>query len=808
MLRRWWPVLFLALMPLIPLWRAVFVGEAIGAFDQIRQMAPWNGPAPDQPWDVLQADSVLQFYPWRDMVFEAWSRLELPLWNPYELAGAPLLANSQSAGFYPPHILMGVLHVPTAAAMTFLAWLHLFWAGLGVYALCRRLGATDVGAVVGGVSFSLSAFMLAWTALPSVISTCAWIPWCLWAVYGIHRLEREDSMERAESPEGIPLQPVRPLHPIRAFSALAICTAMMLLAGHLQFAAYGLLAIALTAVTLFFTSRYDELKLVNEPITMDEVDRETGVVIEREMEDRGGLRTVRRFRWGGLATCIGALVVGGMLAAPQLLPVMEFSKWFHRRAPATEEGYQAYIGGAIKPFELANLLHPKLLGDPRQFSGMPVLQGLSAYWPPLAKQGANLAESAVTIGPLVLGLLFFVPWRDRRAWPLAILGALALLLAFGTVLNKPLYFLLPGWSSTGSPGRIIVLFILAACITASLGLSSNRLKSGRFLVLGGLAAGLLVAIACIALAPTIRGFEADHVDDPMRGLILYTLATAAPTLLISIVLAAISLWMAMAKTTWLQLGAAVAIPAVLGIGFLMTGQPLAKLPPLDKNKRVAIVNQDWELLVPAKATLPPNLAGLSRIHELGGYDSLLHRDMKAALDAINGGDSAPPANGNMMFIKPSSSGHWEELAWESGVSEVWSGKELEEFKDWPVRHEDGLYKYSMDTPRDSVVPRAQQILSEGYDHVTIKATIREQGDRALLMDSRLPGWTATIDGKPGDLRSNENFIGMWVEPPPGEHTVEFRYEPPGLRTGLMLCGVGLIGLVGPIGLNLIRKRRS
>src|SRR5262245_20619299 len=109
--RKLWPILLFLLLPLIPLHRAVFLGETIGPFDQIRQMAPWNGPAPGEPWDVLAADGVLQFYPWRKLVLESWGRHEMPFWNPYELAGTPLLANSQSAGFYPPHIMLGMLHV-------------------------------------------------------------------------------------------------------------------------------------------------------------------------------------------------------------------------------------------------------------------------------------------------------------------------------------------------------------------------------------------------------------------------------------------------------------------------------------------------------------------------------------------------------------------------------------------------------------------------------------------------------------------------------------------------------------------------
>src|ERR1051326_4222956 len=133
LIRRFWPVLFLALLPLVPLWRCLFLGDAIGPYDQIRQMAPWNGPKPSQPWDVLQADGVLQFYAWRDLVLSAWGQWTAPTWNPYQLGGTPLMANSQSGAYYLPHILLGVAHVPTGFAIVLLAWFHLALSGLGVY---------------------------------------------------------------------------------------------------------------------------------------------------------------------------------------------------------------------------------------------------------------------------------------------------------------------------------------------------------------------------------------------------------------------------------------------------------------------------------------------------------------------------------------------------------------------------------------------------------------------------------------------------------------------------------------------------
>ncbi|MFQ3677997.1 MAG: hypothetical protein SNJ74_08640, partial [Fimbriimonadaceae bacterium] len=89
--RRWGPLLAVVFLPLVYLGGILVGGRAIGPWDQIRQMAPWSEETRAQPWDVLQADGALQFHGWRDLVFESWSRGEVPAWNPYQLGGTPRL---------------------------------------------------------------------------------------------------------------------------------------------------------------------------------------------------------------------------------------------------------------------------------------------------------------------------------------------------------------------------------------------------------------------------------------------------------------------------------------------------------------------------------------------------------------------------------------------------------------------------------------------------------------------------------------------------------------------------------------------
>ncbi len=55
------------------------------------------------------------------------------------------------------------------------------------------------------------------------------------------------------------------------------------------------------------------------------------------------------------------------------------------------------------------------------------------------------------------------------------------------------------------------------------------------------------------------------------------------------------------------------------------------------------------------------------------------------------------------------------------------------------------------------------------------------------------GWHATIDGVRAEpQRANSMYLALTV--PAGEHVIGFYYIPPGLKAGLILCGLGLLGL--------------
>lgn len=618
----WLLVLALAVIAVIPVHRTL-LGETLGAFDQIRQMAPWNGPKPAQPWDVLQADGVLQFYVWRDLVLESWGRGQLPLWNPYQLGGTPLLANSQSGAMYPPHIKLGLLHFPTPLATGLLAWFHLFWAGIGAALLVRRLsdGAGWIAPLVAGASFALSPFLLGWLALSSVPATTSWIPWLILGVLGLFE---DDSR-------------------LRCLAGTAACAGLMLLAGHLQFAAYGMMAGVVVAIW----------------------------------------RAVERKRPVGLALSLAALGLGGAAALPQLGPVLDYSAFSHRRNVPTEEGFAAYQGGAIKPYELVGAVFPVLTGLPTQ--GIPIDdQGnqISAYWPGYVKRGGNFAEGALGLGALAFGALFLLTRRSLlEAGPILGVGVLGLLLALGSPLGKLLYFGFPGWSSTGSPGRAAVLFVLAGCVAAGVALAGAKPKSG----VSGWTPVIAVALALAVSLGYVRSGAA-----ALSGWIPNTSPELVPTVvaavplglaLIGALLAVVALAPVKDAPRWLPLVGLAGAVTWIGLVRTTTKDQTDLRIEAPEGAVVAFVNEPWDLLSAAPALAPPNLASLSRVRDIAGYDSLLHRDLAARLNDVNGQDSAPPANGNIMFVKPSASA--EKLA-ALGVTEVWSRRPLEGFGE-PVR---------------------------------------------------------------------------------------------------------------------------
>ena len=147
---------------------------------------PWR----DVVWDNLTAgvpfknflitDPVRQQYPWRQLAADALKNKQLPFWNPYNFAGTPLLANFQSAGFYPLNILFFIL--PFNLAWGWLIALQPLLAGIFLFLYLRELRLGRASSLLGALAFSFSGFFIAWLEWGTILHSALWLPLILLSV--------------------------------------------------------------------------------------------------------------------------------------------------------------------------------------------------------------------------------------------------------------------------------------------------------------------------------------------------------------------------------------------------------------------------------------------------------------------------------------------------------------------------------------------------------------------------------------------------------------------------------------------------
>lgn len=729
----------LILTPLLVLGPILFSGQALGLWEAITPLVTGQQMAAYAPWDVLWADSALQFHPWRELVFESWRAGEVPVWNHFSFGGAPLLANSQSGALYPPHIVAAFLPVATSTAILLLAWFHLALLGVGVARLAEASGAKPIPAIIAGALVQFSPFVLTWLPLASVVTTVAWIPWLL--LFALRWWEARQA---------------------RQIAGAALCAGMLLLAGHLQFAAYGLFALVVVGISIAV------------------LDRKTG----------------SKALAVGLAGLIAVPVLGGLLAAPQLIPVLQASQQSHRQNKPSAEGFAAYQGGAAPSWMAAATFSPGLTGWPGKMTPADEQAGspaLANYWPALSQRGLHMGESALIIAPLAAIGLFGLRRRredepaDRRGVWIGLAG-LSALMTFGTPFNALLYYGVPGWSATGSPGRAAILAVLALAILAAIGLSRVAdAKDQKRVMIGGAALVLLgLLVAKLTLDRATFWLDPSFALGP----------TAARTFLANLPLLVASLAFAVAAVSLRSrppLTLAFGLASIVVATFMLQ-LPRGTVPPKAEADfvRRAFITPDWSLLYAAPAALPPNTSILLRQHDIAGYDSMITRQTVERLRTINAGnDPAPPANGNMMLVKPNFDA--QALA-DAGVTEIWSGRPMQNLGP-EVGRQGQFVKYALPGPgRVSHSAGSARIVRESANRLEIEV---DGPGTVTLRDSLPANSTFEFSGKPLAGVQRSSTAGTSIEVPgPGVLVIRYGLEMwPTVWLFPALAAATLVGLV-------------
>ena len=132
-------------------------------------------PSKGQYFDVAR-----ELYPWKTLVIDALKNKTLPLWNPYNFSGTPLLANYQSQTLYPLGILY--LLLPQPIAWTIMVMLQLVLGMAFMYLFSYEIGLSKSASVITAITFNLSSFAVSWIEFNTVWHTILWLPLLLYLV--------------------------------------------------------------------------------------------------------------------------------------------------------------------------------------------------------------------------------------------------------------------------------------------------------------------------------------------------------------------------------------------------------------------------------------------------------------------------------------------------------------------------------------------------------------------------------------------------------------------------------------------------
>jgi hypothetical protein len=408
---------------------SLFGGKVLTQADALLQFEPWRSAAPDgyRPGNPLLLDQATGFLPWNDFVAEELRRGELPLWCPYNYAGIPLVGTYQSAIYWP----LNWIHYawPSWDSYAWIALCRLVGAAAFAFLFLRKLGVGAAAAAVGGIGFMLSGFMVAWLNHPHA-NVAMLLPALLWAV------------ERAAARPGW-----------RAASLFGLLFGLQLLGGHAQTSLH--VGILVGCYALWRTTA---------PV-------------------RG-----RRLAPGGLLRLGAGALLGVALAAPQILPFLEYLA--HSQAGA-EFARPDLVASAGITDAMVLMVDPDHYGAPHTHD----------YEGPL---GPNLNYNELIggyVGRAMLGLvalwLCWSAWRGRaRAAGLffALAVAAAALIAWQVEPIHQLARELPVLRSTKLM-RLLLFVAFGLSVLGAIGLDGVLRRIATGWVRGALAVAALLAVA-------------------------------------------------------------------------------------------------------------------------------------------------------------------------------------------------------------------------------------------------------------------------------------------------------------------------
>lgn len=431
MIRRLVPVLFVAFVIFAATW-PIWVGQRFAFRD------------------------VSHFYlPLYDYVAQRTAAEWLPLWNPLDHNGIPLVGESTTAVIYPIRYVVYSLPISSERAMNVYLLVHLLIAATTAAWLAALIGCRRIGVLAAAILYPLSGSVFSLCCNPPFLVGAAWIPLVLGA----------SLCERSASPAKKPPPCSRVMLGRRA-AWVSIGLSMMILGGDPHSALNTVLVIA--AVSLF-----------------------RAVPQWRVVKEFGGSWNDCPFV-RSLVICGSACVLAVGLSSIQIAASIDWSRQSERASGLVASS--GLYDFSLAPWHMLELVSARPWGHPFPINGQisRLLPGEGRMWTPSIYAG------------LVVGFAFFARLMNPRrifADPWLPIAVISLLLCFGhfglvwmlqqipgvltdsdSAVGGPYWFLVqsvPGYSSFRYPVKWLPMFAIASTMVASQWLSESPLKRER-----------------------------------------------------------------------------------------------------------------------------------------------------------------------------------------------------------------------------------------------------------------------------------------------------------------------------------------
>jgi len=139
------------------------------------------GPACFTDSSFATRDAGHFYYPLFHWTAEEWGAGRLPLWNPLEGGGSPVVADASSSVFYPGKVLFA-LPLPFALRFKLYVVAHVCLAAAGAYRLAKALSCSGRAAVLTAVAYSCGGSVAFQYSNVVFLVSAALLPWALLAM--------------------------------------------------------------------------------------------------------------------------------------------------------------------------------------------------------------------------------------------------------------------------------------------------------------------------------------------------------------------------------------------------------------------------------------------------------------------------------------------------------------------------------------------------------------------------------------------------------------------------------------------------